>query len=197
MEKYNNKYRIQSARLKGWDYRDHGAYFITICTLNTQHFFGKILNGEMQLNSLGEIARKYWLEIPKHFPSIILENYVIMPNHVHGVLIICETDEILAPLPVETFHATSENIKSIPRCDNTLSSKNKRFSDISPQSGSISTIIRSYKSIVTKNARLINKNFAWQSRFHDHIIKNNKSYDVIINYIETNPYNWKDDRFYS
>ncbi len=196
MDKFKNKYRIQSARLKGWDYSDYGTYFITICTKNWQQFFGKVNNGEMQLNELGEIAEKCWKEIPNHFPSIILDNFVVMPNHVHGVLIISETEALSNSQQVETLHATSESTRPKTKSNYLENTKNKRLSDISPKAGSISTIIRSYKSAVTKQARLVNKSFAWQARFHDHLIRNNKSYDTIINYIETNPYHWEDDKFY-
>lgn len=196
MDKFKNKYRIQSARLKGWDYSDDGAYFITICTQNWQQFFGNVNNGGMQLSEIGEIAEKYWKEIPNHFPSILLDNFVVMPNHVHGVLIITETETLSNSQQKETLHSTSESTRPMTKSNYLENTKNKKLSDISPKVGSISTIIRSYKSAVTKQARLINKSFAWQARFHDHLIRNNKSYDTIINYIETNPYHWKDDKFY-
>ncbi len=89
--KFKNKYRIPSNRLKNWDYSTNAAYFITICTQNREHFFGKIINGEMHLNELGENATRFWLDIPKHFPFIELGNFVVMPNHTHGILIIDKT----------------------------------------------------------------------------------------------------------
>ena len=86
--KFKNKYRIPSTRLQTWDYSKNGAYFITICTQNREHFFGNIQNGTMQLSEIGKLAEQYWLEIPKHFPFIELGNFVVMPNHFHGILII-------------------------------------------------------------------------------------------------------------
>jgi REP element-mobilizing transposase RayT len=86
--KFKNKYRISSARLQTWDYANNGAYFITICTQNRLHFFGTIQNQEMQLSEIGKFAEQYWYEIPNHFPFIELGNFVVMPNHVHGILII-------------------------------------------------------------------------------------------------------------
>ena len=88
MDKFKNKYRIPSARLQSWDYGSNGSYFITICTKNREHYFGEILDGEMQLNETGNLAEQYWIEIPDHFPFIELGNFVVMPNHVHGILII-------------------------------------------------------------------------------------------------------------
>jgi len=78
MDKFDNKYRIPSARLQSWDYGSNGAYFITICTQNREHLFGKIMDGKMQVNELGQLAEKYWLEIPNHFPFVELGNFVVM-----------------------------------------------------------------------------------------------------------------------
>ncbi|ALU74692.1 transposase [Tenacibaculum finnmarkense] len=88
MDKFKDKYRILSARLQNWDYGNNGAYFITICTAQNQHYFGAIKNKEMLLNDIGELAKKYWLEIPNRFSFITLGNFIIMPNHMHGILII-------------------------------------------------------------------------------------------------------------
>lgn len=196
MKKYNNKYRIESVRLKNWDYRNNGAYFITINTGNRKHFFGEIINSEMQLSPIGEYAENFWMEIPKHFPFVELGNFVIMPNHTHGILIINN------PNPVISLHCNEIN-KSLQcnEIDKSLqcndSTGNQYFSDISPKSGSISTIIRSYKSVVSKHARLLNPEFNWQPKFHDHVIRNSESFERIQNYIENNPSNWKEDKFYT
>lgn len=192
MDKYKNKYRIPSARLQNWDYGTNGAYFITICTQNREHFFGKIVEtfqckvSTMKLNEIGILAEKYWLEIPTHFPFIELGNFVVMPNHTHGILIINKTDNVL---PVETLHS---NVSTKA----TNANKNEKMANISPKSGTISTIIRSYKSVVSKNARLIHADFAWQSRFHDHIIRDAQSFETIQNYIANNPLNWNKDKFH-
>ena len=187
MKKYNNKYRIESVRLKNWDYRNNGAYFITINTGNRKHFFGEIINSEMQLSPIGEYAENFWMEIPKHFPFVELGNFVVMPNHTHGILIINNTDSVISL-------QCNEMDKSLQCNDST---GNQYYSDISPKSGSISTIIRSYKSVVSKHARLLNPEFNWQPKFHDHVIRNSESFERIQNYIENNPSNWKEDKFYT
>jgi putative transposase len=229
LPKFQDKYRIPSARLQNWDYRWISNYFITICTQNREHFFGKIENGKMNLNQFGQYAAYFWSEIPNHFPNVDLGNFVVMPNHVHGVLMIhsylptdllMKTDSLesrdssvimgtvsmeTVTVTVETLHATSLPLPLKPsNPTNPLKPsneqpqfKNEKMSEISPKSGSISTIIRSYKSVVTKNIREINPNFQWQSRFHDHIIRNEKSFHTIQNYIEKNPLNWSEDKFYS
>ncbi|MGV8963108.1 MAG: glucose-6-phosphate dehydrogenase [Candidatus Saccharimonadaceae bacterium] len=145
MAKFDNKYRIPSARLKGWDYSSFGANFITICTHNLQPFFGEIKEDGMSLNKIGEIAESHWLSIADHFPFITLYSFVIMPNHVHGILVLNESDE---------------SNKVGVRLEEFSSQKSKQMSEIYPISWSISTIIRSYKSTLTKDARGIDKGFS-------------------------------------
>lgn len=85
---FKNKYRIKSTRLKFWDYSKDGAYYVTICIKNRECVFGNIVNGKMELSEIGGIIRKYWQEIPKHFGNMILDEFVVMPNHLHGIVII-------------------------------------------------------------------------------------------------------------
>ena len=195
MDRYQNKYRIPSARLLNWDYGADGAYFITICTRNREHYFGEIENGQMQLNEMGLLAKKYWLEIPKHFPSVELGNFIIMPNHIHGILILHATNTL------ETLQSGNENNLETLQCNvSTLSSTNiganAQMAKITPRAGSVSTIIRSYKSVVAKNAHYIHADFNWQTRFHDHIIRDARAFETIQNYIANNPSNWEKDKFY-
>ena len=176
-EKFKNKYRISSARLQNWDYRWHGAYFITICTQNRENYFGNIVDGNMELSSMGIIADIMWHEIKNHARNVELDAFVVMPNHVHGILVLTGNDNDIGD-PVETLHATS-----LPR----------RQANISPKSGSVSTIIRSYKSAVSKHTHRLGFDFQWQSRFHDHIIRDGTSFQNIRNYIFENPLNWQND----
>src|SRR5687768_3301385 len=99
MRKFKNKYRIASARLASWDYSHPGSYFITICTKKRKHFFGEIINKEMYLNDVGIIADQCWSAIPDHFENTTLGEFTIMPNHIHGIIIINDG--------VETGHALS------------------------------------------------------------------------------------------
>ena len=197
--KFQNKYRIPSSRLQTWDYGTNGAYFITICTQNREHFFGVVQNGTMQLSETGKIAEQLWIEIPNQFPFIELGNFVVMPNHVHGILII---NKIVSP-SVETRFIASKNIESIDNKETrliaSLPNKNGGFSgDKNPMlNDTISKIIRWYKGRCTFECRKINSDFSWQSRFYDHIIRNSKSFDIIQNYIFENPMNWEKDKFYN
>ncbi len=184
-DKFQNKYRIPSARLQTWDYGSNAAYFITICTKKREHYFGEIVNEAMQLNEIGKFAEQYWLEIAVHFSFIELGNFVVMPNHMHGILIIdkpvVETRQCL----VSTDKPTNTNNKTIGQM---------RFQN--QGKGTISSIVGAYKSVVSKNAHFDNPVFAWQSRFHDHIIRDATSFQTIQNYIANNPMNWEKDKFY-
>ena len=193
MDKFKNKYRIPSARLPHWDYRQAGAYFITICTHNREHYFGEIKNGRMQWSGVGIIAGVLWHQIPYHAQYVELGAFVVMPNHIHGIIIITNgnndknNNNNNNPV-VETLHATSLRRDTTP--------KNAQMSNISPKSNSISVIVRSYKSAVSKHVHRLGFAFQWQSRFYDHIIRNDSSFERISNYIINNPANWQDDQFY-
>jgi len=105
-DKYQNKYRIPSARLASWDYSCNGAYFITICTASREHYFGRIINGQPQLSPQGKIANEYWSQIPYHFQFVLLDAFVVMPNHIHGIIVIDKPVNDITT-GVETLHATS------------------------------------------------------------------------------------------
>ena len=182
--KFQNNYRISSARLQSWNYGNNGAYFITICTQNREHYFGKIINREMHLNEIGKLAEQYWIEIPNHFPFVELGNYVVMPNHVHGIVIINKIND-----NVETRHC----LVSTDETNQNKTIGQTRFQN--QGKNTISSIIGSYKSIVTKMSRNIHADFGWQSRFHDHIIRNAQSFENIQDYILENPNKWDNDEF--
>ena len=191
-ELFKNKYRIASARAQWWDYRNSAPYFVTGCTRNRKHFFGFIENGEMHLNDLGKYAWDCWYEIPDHFPFVELINFVVMPNHIHGLLYLHNDFVLPNGVIVETLHATSlppQPPQPPPQ------QKNQQMAIISPKQGSLSTVIRSYKSAVTKYANNNNLPAGWQSRFHDHIVRNAEEYQRIFDYITNNPKNWKSDKF--
>lgn len=189
-KKYLNKYRSESARLQTWDYGWNGSYFITICTKNRIHFFGKIENGKMILNEIGKLAHQFWTEIPKHFPFVELGNFVIMPNHTHGVLIINKSlDQINNEKGMD---GNSRSVRAGQCPAHTIGQS--RYQN--QGKNTISSIIGSFKSVTTKNARYINPHFAWQPLFHDHIIRNAGSFQRIQNYILNNPANWGKDKFY-
>jgi len=180
-DKFRNKYRISSTRLQNWDYGWNALYFVTICTKNRICFFGNVDSEyipQMHLTEIGKIVESEWLRTFAMRPDMNLEmgQYVVMPNHVHAIIGIGHNEY-------------NSNID--------MADKIKiRVNQFGPQSKNLSSIIRGFKSAVTMNARLIDPNFGWQSRFHDHIIRNQHSYDRIQSYIINNPIKWKNDTFY-
>jgi putative transposase len=286
MEKFQNKYRIPSARLQNWDYGANGAYFITICTKNMAHFFGDVVSvptvptvetrfiasnsdnnhyqnyddgnydegrrdelrnesrneercdksrnesrneslnekrrdksrlygdirREMKLNELGKIAHTIWEEIINQFPFVELGNFIIMPNHMHGILIINKM-KFPSDDAVETrFIASKNRDDDEKRRDKSQNEKRRDklrlYDGDSDEKGgfageknpmlndNISRIIRWYKGRCSFEMRKIHADFEWHSRFHDHIIRNSVEFERIQNYIENNPSNWKEDKFY-
>ncbi|HEV7347003.1 transposase [Telluribacter sp.] len=260
-EKFRNKYRIASARWQQWDYGWDAAYFVTICTKDRAPFFGNVVNGKMVLSPAGVIADVFWHEIKNHARNIELGEFVVMPNHVHGILILNgndrntdrsqvdqdKNDENInipdnvdnpggnANTPdnvdnpanngdgndqndqndqnVETRHALSLPLSlslSIPSPLPPLSSPppppyspppptenigRQRFQN--QGKNTISSIVGGYKSAVTKHANRLGLEMAWQSRFHDHVIRDEQSFRTISEYIINNPQNWSDDRFFT
>ena len=210
MEKFKNKYRIPSIRLQNWNYRWAGAYFITISTQNREHYFGEIVDGRMNLSQVGVIADILWHQIPYHAKNVELGAFVVMPNHVHGILRICDdrntvhpnTDGVVGSGHVEKGHALSlrgrdyndeRNYDAIPESKLSQTIGQTRFQNIGRNS--VSSIIGSYKSAVTRHSRRLGFIFHWQPLFYDRIIRDQKAFLVISDYIVNNPSHWKNDSF--
>ena len=157
------RYRGKSKRLPGYDYSQPGKYFITICTKNHSCIFGRIEDNKTNLNQFGRIAKKYWIEIPEHFTNTVVDEFVIMPNHIHGIIII-----------------KSNNDKN----------SNREYANRKPKT--VSTIIGSYKAAVSKTINQIRNqnNSIWHSNFYDHIIRTYAELNKIREYIKQNPSNW-------
>ncbi|HEX3046288.1 MAG TPA: transposase [Bacillota bacterium] len=204
-EKFKNKYRIASARLQSWDYRSNGAYFITICTAGRKNYFGSVKNREMVLTPIGRVAHEFWMEIPSHFPFVVLDALVVMPNHTHGIVIIDRGNQRFRDIrgmgEIDRTVEIDRNRRDVACNVSTITinftkttsnpAKNQFMSHISPKSGSISTIVRSFKSAVTRQAREIDGKFVWQERFHDHIIRDHEEFLRIQRYIINNPASWE------
>lgn len=199
MDKFQNTYRIPSARAPFWDYRWSAEYFVTICTFNQHSYFGEIKKGEMILSEIGNIVYTEWLKTFEMRPdmNLYMGEFVIMPNHFHAIIGIGENqynmgqdlnDERNVMIEGDAKHCVSTAGKPALNC-----AKNK----FGPQSKNLSSLIRGFKTGVTKNARIIDQGFAWQTRFHDHIIRDDKSFKNILEYIIENPLNWEKDEFYA
>ena len=180
MSKNNrDKYRSESTRLKSWDYGWNASYFVTICTKGKVYSFGNIVAEEILLSDVGKIAKECWIEIPFHFPFVHLGEFIVMPNHVHGIINIRKSS-------VET-----QNFASLPN----QNYRQKTLNKFGPQSKNLGSVVRGFKIGVTKQARSIDQEFSWQPRYHDHIIRDEESYQRISEYIQWNPRNWKTDKY--
>jgi len=192
MNNYNpNIHHRHSIRLSGYDYSQEGLYFITICVQDRKCLFGKIVGVEnlqpkMILNDAGKIADNCWLEIPEHFPNAVLHEHIVMPNHIHGIIELIKSGS----------HNDSESNNGVQ----IFEPRRNQFQKIIPHS--IGSIVRGYKIGVTKwfrNNTVVVQNFEpqpiWQRNYYEHIIRDEKSYQRISEYIINNPKNWKEDNF--
>ena len=176
-DRFQNKYRIESARASWHDY-DGGSYFITICTKNREHFFGEIVNGEMVLSDIGKYAEEQFKNVSSHYPYAEIQFWTIMPNHLHAIVIIDGNKTKYDRRVVETWRAAS-------------------LRDIANLQGWLSVVIGGLKSSITRFTNENALNFAWQPRFHDHIVRDTPDMNRIADYIENNVANWVDDEFYT
>jgi REP element-mobilizing transposase RayT len=195
MTLYKNKYRIETTRLKNWDYSSNGYYYITICTKNREHIFGKIAVetgfkpvstkksvSTMILNEYGKIVEKCWYDLSEHYSNLKLDEFVIMPNHIHGIMIIDNNDGN-GNGNVETgFKPVSTNTT------NNTGNTNKQHG-----------LFEFVRALKTFSSRRINefRNSpgapVWQSRFHDRIVRDENELNRIREYIQNNPINWETD----
>ncbi len=202
MNKFQGKYRIPSARLAQWDYGTNAAYFVTICTGKRECFFGNINSNTMELSDAGHIATQLWTQIPAHFPNVALGEFVVMPNHVHGIIIIdwkqSRRDAIYRVSELPAIYRVSE-LPAIYRVSTGESGQTGGFSGaMNPMlHDNLSRIIRWYKGRACFEIRKNLPEFAWQSRFYDIIIRNQKIYRQISEYIIMNPTQWTNDENYS
>jgi putative transposase len=170
MEPQNTRNR-RSIRLKGYDYTREGAYFVTICAQDRKCLFGEIVDGRMVLNEVGKIVCDEWLKTPILRPYVICDAFVIMPNHFHGIVTIADGRD------------TARRVPTV-----------ERFGQ--PVSGSIPTIIRSFKSAATKRINELQKTPGlklWQRNYYEHIIRDPNDFNRICEYIEYNPLRWELD----
>ena len=196
---FNNKFRILSARLQNRNYANEAMYFVTICTKNRENYFGEIVdtpNEETQCipslkpTEIGKMAHSEWFKSVEMRPDMNLElgEFVVMPNHIHGIIIIGKNEFNTQP---DTQH------RDAMHCVSTNANDTEFKNQFAPQSKNLSSIIRGYKSAVTTYARKNGIEFDWQPRFHDHIIRSMDDYHRISNYIINNPAKWQDDKFYN
>ena len=181
-------YHRHSIRLTGYDYTQNGCYFLTICTRNRECLFGEIQNAMMFLSDIGMKVNECWLDIPNHFPQIVLHEYVIMPNHLHGIIEINNTNTIESNIGVIVGANNHSPLRS-PQPQTTPSLLQFRPNGTSRTVGSV---VRGFKIGVTKQVGFS----PWQRNYYEHIIRNGESYNIIVQYMAQNPMKWEEDCFY-
>ena len=173
----------RSIRLRGYDYSQSGWYFITLCTKNREHLFGEVINGKTILNELGKIAEREWQRTEEIRKNTKIDQYVIMPNHLHGIIGIMEAEVFSKG----TMHRAPTDLAPTLECFG------------KPTTNSIPTIIRSYKATVTKKINSLLDTpgaFVWQRNYFERVIRNEPELIRIRSYIIENPAKWQDDKYY-
>jgi len=182
-------HRNGSIRLRYYNYAQNGYYFVTICSKYRINIFGEIVRGKMKYNDLGLVSKKYWQQIPKHFPFVKLDEFVIMPDHVHGIIVIDKQNMNTDVL--DTCHDYSyeyNDARFVGARHGVRLQQRNRFGKIN--NGSLSVIINQYKGAITKWAHKNNIPFSWQPRYYEHVIQNEQALNNVRAYIGNNPRMW-------
>ena len=210
-DKFKDRYRIESARLQNWDYGWNALYFVTICTGGRECYFGDVINGSMKYSQIGILADKLWLEIPNQFYDAKLDEYKIMPNHIHAIIQIDKQDSYIennlnGNIHMDTCKDAINRVSTMQESNtDSISEKGSKIGSDQQKGGitgnknpmlhdNLSRIIRWYKGRMSYQTRKANVDFYWQSRFHDHIIRDEESLHNIRRYIKENPKKWVVDQ---
>jgi REP element-mobilizing transposase RayT len=176
---YDSKiHHRQSVRLPDYDYSQCGAYYVTVCTQNRMCLFGNVVDGEMVLYDYGIVAQECWGQIPQHFNDARLHKFVVMPNHIHGIIEIASSADI-SPLP--TTNISSTPVTATPPKTPKGTSR------------TIGSIVCGFKIGVTKRIGFS----VWQRNYYEHIIRGNDEYTYITEYIKNNPSKWEEDKLWT
>jgi len=197
----NQKHNRHSIRLKGYDYSEEGAYFVTIVTHDREMLFGKVVDGEMVLNEYGEIVKSTWFDLRDHIDNVELDEFFVMPNHFHGLIIINPLVGVGSKPTPENFN-NSEIRTGLPTRNERLEAQKSRGSfraGHGPAPTGLPEIVRQFKTFSSKRINELRGTTGvavWQRNYYDHIIRSDKDYDNIANYIAMNPSTWmKDDEY--
>lgn len=178
-----NRHHRRSLRLPGHDYATPGAYFLTLCTHQRACIFGRVEKGEMQLSQFGEIVQGHWSKLPKHHAHLRLDAFIVMPNHLHGILILENGwGGAIAPETNQITNPQSSNSSKLRKCH------------------AISEIVRGFKTFSAKRINEIRQTPGipvWQRNFYDRIIRDDAGLQKVRAYITQNPKVWEQDAFFA
>jgi putative transposase len=169
------RFHRRSIRLRGADYSEPGAYFITVCAVGRRCIFGNIEDGRVVLSALGEIVRACWVAIPEHFANASVQEFVVMPNHMHGIIGLTVGARYIVPLDQRA--RTPERFQK-------------------PVKGSVPTIVRTFKAAVARRARKelgISSEDVWQRNYFERVLRDGKEFADASRYIHENPGRWEWD----
>ena len=188
--KYRNTYRVESTRIPEYNYSQPGGYFITVCTKEREYYFGEIFNANMRLSKAGEIVKQCLLDLPFHYPNVQIDEFVIMPNHIHAILIITDVETGLRPVSKTTINPA----KIISDCN--IKSLETGLRPVSTKTHGIPEFVRALKSFSTRKINIARNSRTpeiWQSRYYEHVIRSEKEMKRIRESIFFNPINWDND----
>ncbi|MEQ8537268.1 MAG: transposase [Coleofasciculus sp. D1-CHI-01] len=191
--KYNpQKHHRRSIRLKGYDYTQTGAYFITVCTWQRQCLLGEVVNGEMQLSRYGEAVNFNWDILPKRYDGVQLDAFIIMPNHVHGIIFLHDSGWEGAGLDRLFPETATLVVKPAP----TKSTTSAKFNHQPSKIYGLPEIVRGFKTFSSRRINQLRSQSGisvWQRGYYEHIIRHEESLTAIRDYILKNPWNWQND----
>jgi putative transposase len=197
------KHHRRSIRLRGYDYSQAGAYFVTICVQSHQCLFGDVIDAESRMGELGVIADECWQTIPQHFPYVELDEYVVMPNHFHGIVVIGDDGRDDVGIGDvgrgdggigDVGRGTCRGVQLNAPTATANRDMSNPFSVMSPKRKTLSVVIRTFKATVTTGCREIDRtDFAWLRNYYEHIIRNEREWNAIAEYIRHNPAHWQAD----
>lgn len=191
---YNpNKHHRRSIRLKGYDYTQAGAYFVTVCTRDRACLFGEIVDGAMRWNEYGECVVRWWEDIPRHFKAVDIDAFVVMPNHIHGIVVITG-GPVGAGLPRPDPH-TANSVADTGTDAAMDAHKGAKTAPLRrPSLGNVMAYFK-YQSAKQINAsRQTPVAPVWQRNYYEHVIRSEESLNCIRQYILDNPERWAFDR---
>jgi REP element-mobilizing transposase RayT len=199
----------RTIRAKGYDYSQDGAYFVTICAQNKQCLFGNIVAGEMELNEAGGMIRDQWVDLKNQFHNIETDEFIVMPNHFHGIIVICTVGAGLVSARPEFANMVQRVFVNTATCENSIMQNTNTRADTRPaptdaNEKTLGDIICAFKSL-TANEYIRNvksgklppfEKFVWQRNYYEHVIRDDDDLDRIREYIIDNPINWEIDELH-
>lgn len=197
MGRYNPEiHHRRSIRLQGYDYTQRGAYFVTICTWKLVARFGEVVDGVMHMNDGGKIAHRLWNTLPRRFPGVELDAFVVMPNHIHGILVRTHNEPIVPSNDTASMDRPKDTSLSFQTKMDTMSILDVYRKDPLRRQH-LSEMIRTFKAVTSYTVRRNGfPDFAWKQNYYERIIRNEQELEFIRLYIDHNPAKWQDDKFH-